>query len=539
LPSWVSGLLSNDSVEGKALDGDQALSQARHTQDPEGQRALDGTLGGGQDPARTQVIAVQRFRICGEDSRSEDEHEDEQSTVIAASARGSVIAVAEKEGQNDFPAVPPEMGKGSNRGTRPRPLKSGGKAAGKQTSLPDQPPHYQFPAVNDVVETAALGQTPFGKRLHWIKPVYDPLQHETVFSVPLREDTEFDAEMLTSHLREGSKSPAKPKRRAAFPREETRICILTSARAQHLAIALSRLRVSPAELCVRLKELDFVKPDVRAEDIEQLLGKCPTAHEVTAMLKHADHPEQLRDIERKIMPLCSLPNADSRLRLAHVSLTHTAQYTRVMSRLECVQAASKDVLASTRLHQLLRMVLKIANYINHGCAEGAKSFSVKSLPAFTSFKVGSASALQYLCRALCDVEFVQGLKDELVHVFEAARDNTTSLKQDIVAVGHAATFVESQLANISVAVASGDDVQSTVEQRGVVLLTALQQEHSMLELTFDLAVISVEDAQRYLGEPSSPMLLAEEFFSCLASFVMLLGPVAVDMQRARTRRYTV
>merc|ERR1712232_1399752 len=99
------------------------------------------------------------------------------------------------------------------------------------------------------------------------------------------------------------------------------------------------------------------------------------------------------------------------------------------------------------------MVLKIANYINHGSTDGAKAFSVKSLPAFTSFKVGNASALQYLCRALCNVEFVQGLEQELVHVSQAARENTTSLNQDITAVGHAVTFVENQLAHITADVA--------------------------------------------------------------------------------------
>merc|ERR1712232_551538 len=167
------------------------------------------------------------------------------------------------------------------------------------------------------------------------------------------------------------------------------------------------------------------------------------------------------------------------------------------------------------------------------------AFSVKSLAAFTSFKVGNASVLQYLCRALCDVEFAQGLESELVHVFQAARENTTSLKQEITSVNHAATFVESQLVTISAAVTAGADIQSTVKLRASSLLASLRQEHSTLERTLELAVTSVEDAQRYLGEPSSPLLLSEELFSHLASFIALLVPVAAEMQRAVTRRHSV
>merc|ERR1719210_959420 len=101
-----------------------------------------------------------------------------------------------------------------------------------------------------------------------------------------------------------------------------------------------------------------------------------------------------------------------------------------------------EVISSMRLRELLRAVLRTANYINHGSSEGAKAFSVKSLPAFASFSVGSVSTLHYLCLTLCDPPFIKQLQQDLAHVQEASRDSLSGQQQDVATFGQFVAYTE-------------------------------------------------------------------------------------------------
>uniref|UniRef100_A0A7S1W2F2 FH2 domain-containing protein n=1 Tax=Alexandrium catenella TaxID=2925 RepID=A0A7S1W2F2_ALECA len=222
-------------------------------------------------------------------------------------------------------------------------------------------------------------------------------------------------------------------------------------------------------------------------------------------------------------------------------MTHAAQFSGLRKRLDCMWQASTEVLSSMRLRELLRSVLRIANYINHGSSDGAKALSVKSLPAFASFSVGSVSTLHYLCLTLCGPQFVAQLQKDLAHVVEASRESMSAQQQDVAAFGQCVAFTESQLKGFDrVGVCGPTSAGQTVGADGAAegaktrlsaLHATLQEQHRVLQGTLERVRLHVEDTQRFFGDQATAVLAAEEFFGYIAGFMGLLASASVEVQQ--------
>jgi len=398
------------------------------------------------------------------------------------------------------------------------------------------------------------GEAPFGRKLHWIDPSYAAAGRSTVFDLDDRSEglgSEFDPRLLTAVLG-GQAAPLRRERLPSDPGKQTGIRVFDTVRAQHIAIMLSRLPVPVEEVCTSLQAVDCADVGLPAEGVELLLGKLPTRRESQQLLAHAGHAEELRDVERKMLPLCNLPDLEGRLRVIHVNLTHTDRFSALRGRFECMHEAAKEVLASARLHDLLRLVLKVANYINYGLPEGAVAIPVRSLPAFASFRIGSVSALHYLGLTLCSESFLRGLASDLAHLREAARQNTPALKQELSDFQELIGSVEGQLslnaaatgggtggtASADVAdplcdeVGTGGSLALTVaETSSRFLLRELRKEYAALQLSADRAWGTGAEAQRFLGDSASRLAPNEEFFGHISAFINSISAVVRDIGR--------
>jgi len=218
-------------------------------------------------------------------------------------------------------------------------------------------------------------------------------------------------------------------------------------------------------------------------------------------------------------------------------MTHATEFADLQKRVECMWKASTEVISSMCLRELLRTVLRTANYINHGSSEGAKAFSVKSLPAFASFSVGSVSTLHYLCLTLCDPAFISRLQEDLAHVSRASRDTFAGQQQDITAFGQCAAYTQNQLRSFSPgdtgSEASVEEANSmeVAKLRLSALHETLQEQHRVLQQTLDRVRLHVEETQRFFGDPSTVLLPGEEFFGYIAGFVGLLISASAQVQQ--------
>jgi len=353
---------------------------------------------------------------------------------------------------------------------------------------------------------------------------------------------EIDPQLLSEVLATGKEVVSPASRRTSSLREEREIRVFSASRAQNTAILLRKLPISVQRICESSLS-DLTARGLRPEDLELLMDKLPSLEERQQILDNAEKTE-LRDIEREMLPLCRIPAARRRLQFFHTALVHEDQFARLQENIQTVLAAAQEVLDSARLHQLLRTVLKTANYINHGSTQGATAISIRSLSAFATFKFGSeASALHYLCRTLCSAEFLSALQADLKHLSRAAKQNPALQQQELSEFRSLAQLVDEMKAEAlgsnststaqvgaADAAAGGSAVTRPFEE----LSLSLHRELDELETSAERSKLVVEQAQRFLGE-SKKLASSEEFFAHIAGFLDLLVATSREMNRSRAR----
>merc|ERR1712137_370584 len=171
--------------------------------------------------------------------------------------------------------------------------------------------------------------------------------------------------------------------------------VLDKTRAQNMAIVLNRLKVVSVDLCNTLRNLDFENVQFGSEDMDLLISVMPTAEESKRLLEHKDNIDRLRDIEQKVMPLCLLERSTQRLALMQFATAHASTHTNLLDRCAIIRMAAEEVRWSTKLQELLILVLRIGNFINDGVEEvgegSVRGFAIESVNTLSRSKIGAAS----------------------------------------------------------------------------------------------------------------------------------------------------
>mmetsp|Transcript_7598 Transcript_7598/g.16089 ORF Transcript_7598/g.16089 Transcript_7598/m.16089 type:complete len:511 (-) Transcript_7598:53-1585(-) len=378
-------------------------------------------------------------------------------------------------GKGRGPPLPPCKGKGKVSNTS-----SKGEGKGKEAK--------------ERVEGKAKGAAPFGRRMHWVQPQYQQPEHDTVFG-DAHAASDLDMDALASLLN-GTRTNTAPKSRALHHKKTEGIKVLDDSRAQNIAIVLSKLPVSSEDVCEALRTLDFSRLALSDDMVELLASILPTPEETQKLQTHKDCPERLRDIEQKVLPFCFLPRAAARLRFFRFAASHAESAATYLQRCRTLQLAAMEARSSQELRRVLALILRIGNYINHGIRDvsdgaGACAFSIETLAAITSFKLGSMSSLQFLCTSFrrANPRFLDALQTSLKHVPKAAREKSMNLKSCIQAFRKEVDFAEREVSSMP------EDQLSEVTAG---LLKDLNAEAFELENSLAMAYGKCEEAQQYL-----------------------------------------
>ncbi|CAE8600219.1 unnamed protein product, partial [Polarella glacialis] len=325
-------------------------------------------------------------------------------------------------------------------------------------------------AKNPAAAPMAVGETPFGRRIHWVGAAYDEPDGESVFGAmdgvngpwsKLRQSCgietapvygiDFDPDLLKAMFSKKDQSKPNAGRQRQIARKPQGITVLDATRAQNMAIVISKLKVSCQDICRSLHDLDFFDQNVTIDDVELLIQVLPTPDESKKLLEHQHIVEQLRDVEQKMMHFCVLPKSVVRLRLMKFALSHATTYSSLLWRCKVLGYAAEEVHMSVQLKELLSVILRVGNFINYGveqaCTQGTvRAFAIESLGSLASFKTGAVSTLHFLCLSMrsADPTFFKAFKEGLVHVHEAARENVALLKSAIQAFDKEVEFAKLQ-----------------------------------------------------------------------------------------------
>jgi len=160
--------------------------------------------------------------------------------------------------------------------------------------------------------------------------------------------------------------------------------------AQNILIVLRKLRDSISDLAEALDRLAPTACSLTSDEAERLVTVLPPPDRLLALADHVrrgNDPSRLRDVERRLLPLASLPRLASRLQLLVVAKTLDDRLGDAVLQMSVLQGAVSAVCNSEVLRDLLQIVLVLFNYVNYGeepppdllCADVASSRRVRTV----------------------------------------------------------------------------------------------------------------------------------------------------------------
>eukprot|EP00435_Cladocopium_sp_Y103_P042631 s501_g11.t2 len=465
------------------------------------------------------------------------------SSPVPASSSDSPMSSV-KDGSESPSRTPPPKGKGPSKGPAKGPAKGPGKGTppakgpGKGPALP---PTKGGPKAKGEGKAKAVprlqGNAPLGRKIHWGAHYEEP-HADSVFS-SLNHEILFNPDLLKEML--SAESAPAVTRRKSLAKKPAGITILDGSRAQNLAIVMSKMKVSTEEFCQNLKELNFSEECMSPDDVELLIHVLPTAEENKKLIEYKDRVADLRDVEQNVMPFCVLHKGVVRMKVAKFALSHVMMYQAVNHRCEVLKLASEQVRTSVQFREMLGVVLKVGNFINHGVkemVEGAiRGISVESLSSLASFKTGAVSTMHFLCLSFMskDFNFFQDLKESMSHVHEASKEKFVLLKGSIEAFASEVEMAKRQLLMLldvedDPELALGEEREAELRQ----VMGEWVKEKDDLHKAGEEAFKACCESQKYFSisdRAQADPNASEAFFVHIASFLDLFQEAWLEIKR--------
>eukprot|EP00929_Paragymnodinium_shiwhaense_P069517 TRINITY_DN35052_c0_g1_i8.p1 TRINITY_DN35052_c0_g1~~TRINITY_DN35052_c0_g1_i8.p1 ORF type:complete len:647 (-),score=164.27 TRINITY_DN35052_c0_g1_i8:71-2011(-) len=308
-----------------------------------------------------------------------------QQVQLASALWHLLAADSEEEGESVADLYPGALADGGmntqakgGKGSVPMLLAGKGKSKGKTKALPiGRRFHWKDLNAERCRGTIFDG----GRRLERLaeaaeapRPVFNLETLQSLFEADVVGE---EADANCSRL--SSTGSAKSTRRGSVGE----LLILTSARAQHVAVVLHRLFGRAPTLQdmhalaadIESMQLSIGRP-LDAEDIELLASVLPTKEEASALLEAI--PERLRRIDRLLIPLASIRHAEPLVRALRLEKEARIWYDGLRLRLGKVADAARAIRSSSALRQLLVTVAQLGSWINAADLDAQRGFALSS-----------------------------------------------------------------------------------------------------------------------------------------------------------------
>jgi len=403
---------------------------------------------------------------------------------------------------------------------------------------------------------------PLGRKLHW-KPIADRNLENTVWAEindakasprqPTMEAPELvraksgrlPVEVLERLFKNAGPVPAGAKSAPGTRRKTTfqeQVTILDTRRAQNVGIILAGLGFPSSELNERLQTLNVQGLDL--ESLEKCKDVIPTEEEVERMSTFRGDPSTLRDVEQRLYPLCLLTRLPQRLNIMNFAVELQQVSADLKKEIETMTTAAEQVKTSRQLRTILRVVLTLGNFVNHGTTESlaTKGFSVEALPKLIEMKSAihpSVTMLHFVAyRVLgattepgCKVGQVPGdpcplrtLRDELNSVGAASRIMSNLIQKQLEAMEQKTKMVASEMKFASKYEPEAIDSLKRIQGQGEVWMDELT-------VKFNECERQLLDLLHFFGEDPKQRSVSA-LFATLQEFVDAFSRAVADIRRS-------
>uniref|UniRef100_A0A3Q1BMM6 Disheveled-associated activator of morphogenesis 1 n=1 Tax=Amphiprion ocellaris TaxID=80972 RepID=A0A3Q1BMM6_AMPOC len=312
----------------------------------------------------------------------------------------------------------------------------------------------------------------------------------------------------------------------AFAKKVNELSVIDGRRAQNCNILLSRLKLTNDEIRHAILTMDE-QEDLPKDMLEQLLKFVPEKSDIELLEDHKHELDRMARADRFLYDMSRINHYQERLQSLYFKKKFAERVAEVKPKIKALCLASKEVVQSATLRQLLEVVLAFGNYMNKGQRANAYGFKVSSLNKIADTKSSTdknITLLHYIV-SLLEEKYpkVAAFSEELQSVPEASKVNMAELEKDINILRSGLKSVESS--------------QSPVDKFVPVLsqfITVASFRFSDIEESLSEAKELFAKALRHFAEDS--YMLPDQFFGIFNNFLTAFSEAKLDNYNIARRK---
>ncbi|XP_039641828.1 disheveled-associated activator of morphogenesis 1 isoform X2 [Perca fluviatilis] len=332
----------------------------------------------------------------------------------------------------------------------------------------------------------------------------------------------------------------KPQKEAgddlALAKKVKELSVIDGRRAQNCNILLSRLRLTNEEIRHAILTMDE-QEDLPKDMLEQLLKFVPEKSDIELLEEHKHELERMAKADRFLYDMSSINHYQQRLQSLYFKKKFAERVADVKPKIKALSLASRELLQSGTLRQLLEVVLAFGNYMNKGQRGNAYGFQVSSLNKIADTKSSTdrnVTLLHYMITVVKKTfPKVAAFSQDLQSVPEAAKVNMTELEKDIGNLRSGLKSVEAELQY-----QQGQSSRSPADKFVPVVsqfITVASFSFSDVEESLSEAKEVFEKALRHFGEDPSN-LQPDTFFGIFDTFLTAFSEAEQDNENMARRK---
>ncbi|XP_017367254.1 disheveled-associated activator of morphogenesis 2 isoform X3 [Cebus imitator] len=466
---------------------------------------------------------------------------------------GGPLTLSSSVTTNDLPPPPPPLPFACCPPPPPPPLPPGGPpippgappCLGMGLPLPQDP----YPSSDVPLRKKRVPQPSHPlKSFNWVKlneervpgTVWNEIDDMQVFRILDLEDFE---KMFSAYQRHQELITNPPQQKELGSTEDIylasrkvkELSVIDGRRAQNCIILLSKLKLSNEEIRQAILKMDE-QEDLAKDMLEQLLKFIPEKSDIDLLEEHKHEIERMARADRFLYEMSRIDHYQQRLQALFFKKKFQERLAEAKPKVEAILLASRELVRSKRLRQMLEVILAIGNFMNKGQRGGAYGFRVASLNKIADTKSSidrNISLLHYLIMIL-EKHFpdILNMPSELQHLPEAAKVNLAELEKEVGNLRKGLRAVEVELEYQRRQVREPNDKFVPVMSD---FITVSSFSFSELEDQLNEARDKFAKALMHFGEHDSKMQ-PDEFFGIFDTFLQAFSEARQDLEAMRRRK---
>uniref|UniRef100_A0A8C5NDN5 Disheveled-associated activator of morphogenesis 2-like n=1 Tax=Gouania willdenowi TaxID=441366 RepID=A0A8C5NDN5_GOUWI len=315
-------------------------------------------------------------------------------------------------------------------------------------------------------------------------------------------------------------------------RKVKELSVIDGRRAQNCVILLSKLKMSNEEIKRAILEMDE-REELAKDMLEQLLKFVPEKSDIDLLEEHKHELERMARADRFLFEMSRIDHYQQRLQALFFKKKFAERLAETKPKVEAILNASKEVVRSKRLTQVLEVVLAFGNFMNKGQRGNAYGFKISSLNKIADTKSSidrNITMLHYLImifeKNYPDTLHVQG---DLSSVPVAAKVNLSELEKDVHNIKSGLKALESEL----------HYQQSRTKERGDKFVAVISDFITVAGFSFSELEDQLSEAKdkslKHFGEDEGRMQ-PDEFFGIFDTFLQSFTEARQDLENMQRRK---